>query len=130
MDNSRSHLSQFESVVQSGAMEVMHFPSSHQTKRYRKINSSLVVKGYLHRKVSALKMTRPDEGERFIPDTEKWEESGIDPFLEFVHTMLWCFETIRHDFSKTEGVPYDPNNPPRGPWRLRNFSMRKTSNYF
>ena len=72
MDNSRSHLSQFESVVQSGAMEVMHFPSSHQTKRYRKINSSLIVKGYLAgESVRTLKMTRPDEGERFIPDTQE-----------------------------------------------------------
>ena len=64
MDNSRSHLSQFESVVQSGAMEVMHFPSSHQTKRYRKINSSLVVKEIPRGResVRTLKMTRPDEG--------------------------------------------------------------------
>ena len=131
MDNSRSHLSQFESVVQSGAMEVMHFPSSHQTKRYRKINSSLVVKGYLAgESVRTLKMTRPDEGERFIPDTEKWEENGMDPFLEFVHTMLWCFETIRHDFSKTEGVPYDPNNPPREPWPPQKFLDEKDIELF
>ena len=87
----------------SGAMEVMHFPSSRQTMRYQKRIYSSIVYSYLGgESVWMLKKKYPDQEGSYVPEHEKFNRHGIDLFLKFVHTMLWCFETIRTEFSKSE----------------------------
>ena len=53
-------------------------------------------------------MTRPDEGERFIPIQRNGKRVELILF-EFVHVH----GVLRRFACQTEGVPYDPNNPRR-----------------
>ena len=87
-------------VLESGVMEVMHFPSSRQTMRYRQDTRSSSVNTYLAgESVWMLKTMNREEGESYEAKDKNFEKYGMDPFLEFVHTMLWCFESIRQGFS-------------------------------
>ena len=78
----------------------MHFPSSHQTIRYRQDTRSSSVNTYLAGE--SVWMLKTEEGESYEAKDKNFEKYGMDPFLEFVHTMLWCFESIRQGFSRND----------------------------